>query len=72
MDAPHKQSGNPDNPDNFNNHKAASKDIAEKPLRIYSEEEIKKVYADYYLYFEEHYNDFDPDKMTEYCKFLLD
>ena len=72
MDAPHKQSGDIDNPDNFNNHKAASKDVADKPLRIYSEEEIKKIYADYYLYFEEHYNDFDADKMTEYCKFLLD
>lgn len=72
MDAPHKQSGDIDNPDNFNNHKAASKDIADKPLKIYSEEELKKVYADYFLYFEEHTNDFDSDKLTEYCRFLLD
>lgn len=68
----HRQSGDIDNPDNFNNHKAASKDIADKPLKIYSEEEMKKVYADYFLYFEEHTNDFDSDKLTEYCRFLLD
>jgi glycosyltransferase involved in cell wall biosynthesis len=68
----HRQSGDIDNPDNFNNHKAASKDIADKPLKIYSEDEMKRVYADYFLYFEEHTNDFDSDKLTEYCRFLLD
>ena len=46
----HRQSGDIDNPDNFNNHKAASKDIADKPLKIYSEDEMKRVYADYFLY----------------------
>jgi len=66
MDAPHKQSGDIDNPDNFNNHKAASKDIANKPLRIYTEDEIKETYQDYFDYLKEHEKDFDRNKLIEY------
>jgi glycosyltransferase involved in cell wall biosynthesis len=66
MDAPHKQSGDIDNPDNFNNHKAASKDIADKALTIYSENKIKETYQDYFDYLKEHEKDFDRNKLIEY------
>jgi glycosyltransferase involved in cell wall biosynthesis len=66
MDAPHKQSGDIDNPENFNNHKAASKDIADKALTIYSENKIKETYQDYFDYLKEHEKDFDRNKLIEY------
>jgi hypothetical protein len=66
MDAPHKQSGDIDNPQNFNNHKAASKDIADKALTIYSENKIKETYQDYFDYLKEHEKDFDRNKLIEY------
>jgi len=46
--AGHKQSGAIDNPDNFENHKEASLDVARKPLIEISTEELNKVYQKYY------------------------
>ncbi len=37
MSAAHKQSGDPDNPDNFNNHKAASTDIINRPFEVWDD-----------------------------------
>lgn len=46
--AGHKQSGDINNPQNFDNHKLASKDYCSRPLKITSIEEVKKVYEKYY------------------------
>ncbi len=69
MDAPHKQSGDIDNPNNFENHKKASKDIApsSKLLEVYTEQQMREIYADYYLYLEENQGNFDADLLLKYC-----
>ena len=68
MDAPHKQSGDIDNPNNFENHKKASKDIApRKLLEVYTEQQMREIYADYYLYLEENQGNFDADLLLKYC-----
>lgn len=68
MDAPHKQSGDIDNPNNFENHKKASKDIApRKLLEVYSDADMRQIYADYYLYLEENQGNFDADLLLKYC-----
>ena len=46
--AGHKQSGDIDNPDNFNNHKIASVDHAKAPLTPISKEELDEFYKPYY------------------------
>ena len=46
--AGHKQSGDIDNPNNFDNHKEASGDAARKPLVGLSTEELNIVYQKYY------------------------
>lgn len=46
--AGHKQSGDIDNPNNFENHKLASKDFATRPLVKITREELDKWYEKYY------------------------
>jgi glycosyltransferase involved in cell wall biosynthesis len=48
--AGHKQSGDIDNPDNFENHKKASGDYASAPLTPIFNSELEKVYQKYYDY----------------------
>lgn len=49
MNAPHKQSGDIDNPNNFNNHKEASKDIVDgRKLQTYSQEQLNELYKPYF------------------------
>jgi hypothetical protein len=68
MGAPHKQSGDIDNPNNFENHKKASNDIApNKLLEVYSEQQMREIYADYYLYLEQNQGNFDADLLLKYC-----
>lgn len=68
MDAPHKQSGDIDNPNNFENHKKASNDIApHKLLEVYTEQQMREIYADYYLYLDENQRNFDADLLLKYC-----
>lgn len=67
MDAPHKQSGDIDNPNNFENHKKASKDVPTRPLEIYSDGYMRQVYADYYIYIEENQVNYDADLLLKYC-----
>jgi glycosyltransferase involved in cell wall biosynthesis len=68
MGAPHKQSGDIDNPNNFENHKKASKDIAPRRLlEVYSDADMRQIYADYYLYLEENQGNFDADLLLKYC-----
>jgi hypothetical protein len=67
MDAPHKQSGDIDNPDNFENHKKASNDIASKKLlEVYNDEQMQKIYENYFQYLKENESKFDPNKLKEY------
>jgi len=48
--AGHKQSGNINDPNNFEQHKQASTDIAERPLQKLSESELEEVYKKYYIW----------------------
>jgi glycosyltransferase involved in cell wall biosynthesis len=49
MNAPHKQSGDIDNPNNFNNHKEASKDVVDgRKLQVYSQEQLNEVFKPYF------------------------
>jgi hypothetical protein len=51
--AGHKQSGDINNPDNFNNHKNASGDYAKRPLICLSKDAINAVYAKYYKWLQD-------------------
>jgi len=64
--AGHKQSGDINNPNNFENHKLASKDYAKRPLEKLSEEKIREVYEPYYQYIRQHRQDFPGDLLTKY------
>lgn len=48
--AGHKQSGDINNPKNFENHKLASNDYCIRPVKIMPYEEIKKIYKKYYYW----------------------
>ena len=67
--AGHKQSGDIDNPNNFDNHKEASNDIADTPLIGLSEDEINQVYKPYFEFLK-----FNRDKLNDeyYNKYCLD
>jgi glycosyltransferase involved in cell wall biosynthesis len=51
--AGHKQSGDINNPDNFNNHKNASGDYAKRPLICLNEYAINAVYDKYYKWLQD-------------------
>ena len=70
MDAPHKQSGDIDNPNNFENHKQQSNDNAGgKQLKVYEYEKMWEIYAPYYDYIREHIYDFPPNLTKKYVNF---
>jgi glycosyltransferase involved in cell wall biosynthesis len=50
MNAQHKQSGDIDNPNNFANHKEASKDICNGELQLWSEQRLGELFDIYYNY----------------------
>jgi glycosyltransferase involved in cell wall biosynthesis len=66
--AGHKQSGDIDNPNNFNNHKAASKDVADQPLTPISESELVEFYNPYYEYIRNNKSRFDQECYNKYFK----
>lgn len=54
MNAPHKQSGDIDNPNNFENHKVASKDrVNGRNLQIWAKENLTKMYEPYFKFISE-------------------
>lgn len=62
MSAPHKQSGDIDNPNNFNNHKEASKDAVNgRTLQLYTPEQMK-VYNPYFDFLKEN-KDLFPEEL---------
>lgn len=67
MGAPHKQSGDIDNPNNFNNHKQASKDqVNNRKLEVYSEEKLRETFKPYYQYIRAHFEDFPSELLKKY------
>lgn len=66
--AGHKQSGDIGNPNNFENHKASSKDIPKRPLQRTN---IDNIFQPYYQYFRDHPDEFNSDLVNKYvAKFL--
>jgi hypothetical protein len=67
MNAPHKQSGDINNPDNFNNHKKASIDAVNgRSLSIYTEEKMRETYKPYFDFIENNSADFPPKLVEKY------
>ena len=68
MLAPHKQSGDINNPDNFENHKKASLDrVNDRVLKIYGDKYMYDVvYRDYYFYLYSNEEDFDGELVDKY------
>ena len=65
--AGHKQSGDIDNPNNFDNHKNASLDHAKNPLIGLSTGEMINVYKPYYEFLKTHKNEFNEEMFNRYC-----
>jgi hypothetical protein len=65
--AGHKQSGDIDNPNNFENHKNASGDVADSPLVGLSSEDLQIVYQPYFEFLKSNRNEFDEEQYNRYC-----
>ena len=69
MNAPHKQSGSPDNPNNFNNHKSASKDAVNgRTVAIYDENKMREIYKPYFDFIRSNESDFPQELIEKYFK----
>jgi hypothetical protein len=67
MNAPHKQSGDINNPNNFNNHKEASRDYVDgRQVKIYDKKSMDNVYRPYFSFIKEHYADFPKELLDKY------
>jgi len=67
MNAPHKQSGDIDNPNNFENHKAASKDrVNGRNLQIWAKENLTKMYEPYFRFISETKANYPPELLEKY------
>lgn len=64
--AGHKQSGDIDNPNNFDNHKQRSNDISDKKLNRCGLDNLNQVYQKYYQYLIDHKGDFDSELWDKY------
>lgn len=64
--AGHKQSGDIDNPDNFDNHKEQSKDIAKEKLTPITAQELDIEYTKYYEFINKHKDQFDTKSYERY------
>lgn len=64
----HKQSGDIDNPNNFENHKKNSKDYAKRPLKAMEKNELNKTLNPLYLFLKNNRNHY-PKELFD--KFLL-
>lgn len=69
--AGHKQSGDINNPDNFENHKNQSGDHATSPLFPISTEELKNVYQPYFDFLKTHENEFDVYSFKQYYPYFI-
>jgi glycosyltransferase involved in cell wall biosynthesis len=67
MKAPHKQSGDINNPNNFENHKAHSTDrVDSRKINIWDEDKINEMYKPYYSYIKEYADFFPQELLTKY------
>lgn len=64
--AGHKQSGDIDNPNNFENHKTKSNDVSLKPLLPCIDDIVNKLYSDIYDYLRLNQNKYDPILWQKY------
>lgn len=64
--AGHKQSGDINNPNNFENHKSRSNDTSEKPLERCGSEELTKTYFKYFKFLVENRESFPQDLWEKY------
>ena len=71
MKAPHKQSGDINNPENFNNHKKYSTDAVNgHNVRIYDNDEMQTIYQPYYDYIKQNGEKFPPVLLEKYASFI--
>lgn len=67
MKAGHKQSGDINNPNNFNNHKEASSDYVDgRTLEVYDEKKMSDVYRPYYDFLSSTISDYPKDLVDKY------
>jgi glycosyltransferase involved in cell wall biosynthesis len=67
MKAPHKQSGDINNPDNFQNHKKQSLDRVDgRVISIWDEKKLRETYEPYIEYFNNNVADFPPELVEKY------
>lgn len=67
MNAPHKQSGDIDNPNNFNNHKEQSLDkVNGRQLQVYNYDQKRELYKPYYDFIEENEDQFPKELMDNF------
>jgi len=67
MKAPHKQSGDINNPDNFKNHKSQSLDRVDgRKISIWDEKKMRETYQPYIEYFNNKIDDFPPELVEKY------
>jgi glycosyltransferase involved in cell wall biosynthesis len=64
----HKQSGDINNPNNFENHKIRSLDFAKGPLNRYGQEEIFEFYSKYYAFLQRERENFPIDLWEKYAQ----
>ena len=64
--AGHKQSGDINNPQNFDNHKLASGDWAKEPLTPLSDVELSEVYKPYFEFLKSNQNEINKDYYNRY------
>jgi len=70
MKAPHKQSGDINNPDNFENHKKHSLDrVGGRIISIWDEKKMRETYQPYIEYFNSNSEDFPPELVSRYLSF---
>lgn len=71
MNAPHKQSGDINNPDNFNNHKEASKDYVDGRVpTILDRKSMDNIYRPYFSFIKEHSTDFPKELLDRHFTHL--
>jgi glycosyltransferase involved in cell wall biosynthesis len=71
MKAPHKQSGDINNPDNFENHKKHSLDRVEgRLISLWDDKKMRETYQPYIEYFNSNSADFPPELVVKYLPLL--
>ena len=69
MNAPHKQSGDIDNPNNFENHKSHSLDRVDgRSLRVWNDDEISEMYNPYKEFLHNNAEKFNSELFNKYIK----